>query len=539
MSPVDSDATLPFLVEKLASETPDAVALIDAVTEAKVSYRDFASESKAWARHLAALEIGAGDTIATMMGPTFDAYYVWLGLSALAAIEVPINPQLQGRTLKYLLNHSGARVLLVQASVIGQVAEISSDLESLEIMVVTDRDAPDGDLPDLPFRVLYRSELRGLQVDVDYHRAQRHNTACIIYTSGTTGPPKGVVIPWGWLSISTEHLPERVQGGTRYSYLSPAHMSGKGALTHAFAERRTLVLREAFSVRNFWTDIEKYNCTVSQLFPAMVKYLLTEPARAGDEATPLQHVWMAPLIPEVRDFMDRFGVAVTTGYGMTEIGGPIHGPDIDGTNLEAAGTVNPDPRGYEVRIVDEFDREVATGEIGELIVRTSEPWTLNAGYFRAPEATAEAWRNGWFHTGDALRQDEDGQFYFVDRFKDCIRRKGENISSFEVEGYALEYPGVAEAAAVGVPSPDGEQEVKIFVVESESGNLDPEKMGAWLAEKMPRFMTPRYLEVVLEFPRTPATGRVQKGTLRSQAAGSGEWDRLAAAHGDLDSSRRA
>jgi crotonobetaine/carnitine-CoA ligase len=233
--------------------------------------------------------------------------------------------------------------------------------------------------------------------------------------------------------------------------------------------------------------------------------------------------------------MHRFSVAVSTGFGMTEIGGPIWGGDIDGSNLESCGRLNDsDPRGYELRLVDEHDREVDNGEVGELIVRTSAPWSLNAGYFRDPEATATAWRNGWFHTGDAMRQDPDGNYYFVDRFKDCIRRKGENISSFEVEAYALEAPGVAEAAAVGVASEDGEQDVKIFLVAEPGTSLDLHELGELLALSMPRFMVPRFLEQVSDLPRTPATGRVQKGTLRSRSPGDHAWDRLGRRQGVTD-----
>jgi crotonobetaine/carnitine-CoA ligase len=290
------------------------------------------------------------------------------------------------------------------------------------------------------------------------------------------------------------------------------------------------VLRETFSVSAFWDDVTRYDCRVSQLFPAMVKYLLEQPPSDSDKDVPLQYIWTAPVTKDTLEFMRRFDIAVSTGFGMTEIGGPIWGTDIDGSNLESCGRVNDkDPRGYELRLVDEHDREVPTGEVGELIVRTAVPWSLNAGYYRNPEATAAAWRNGWFHTGDAMRQDSEGNYYFVDRFKDCIRRKGENISSFEVEGYALEVPGVAEAAAVGVPSPDGEQEVKIFLVAKAGEALDLAEIGELMAQSMPRFMVPRYLEQIDSLPRTPATGRIQKGILRSQQPGAGMWDRLAGA----------
>jgi crotonobetaine/carnitine-CoA ligase len=515
--------TLPYALDVLANETPEAIALIDAVTDHRVTYRQFDAENKAWARRLAAMGISPGDNVATMMGPVFDAYHAWLGLTALGAVEVPVNPQLRGRSLAYLLNHSQAKVLVVQAQFLQRVTDLRDVLEHLRTLVVPDLD----EIPlaaDLPFRVISGAEFRGARVEVEYRLARRCDTACIIYTSGTTGPPKGVVVPWGWMSTANEHLPPQATGGTRYSFLSPAHMSGKGALGQAIAERRTLVLREKYSVGAFWSDIRKYDCHASQLFPPMIKYLLDVPPAEEDQANPLQHIWTAPLIPETVEFMRRFDVAVTTGFGSTEVGGPITAIGIDGRNLKTCGKVNPDPRGYEVRIVDEFDEELPSGATGELIVRASVPWTLNAGYYRNPQATADAWRNGWFHTGDAMTRDEEGNFYFVDRYKDCIRRKGENISSFEVEDYALAYPGVAEAAAVGVPSDDGEQEVKIFVVTTKE--IDLSSMGAWLSEQMPKFMVPRYLEVIAEFPRTPATDRVQKSVLRSRAPGAGEWDRF-------------
>jgi crotonobetaine/carnitine-CoA ligase len=499
--------------------------LIDAVTDRRITRAEFDQENRAWARRLAALGVKAGDTVAAMMGPTFDAYNAWLGLSGLGAIEVPVNPQLRGRSLVYLLNHSEAQILIVHSAYLEQIAQAASELESLRIVLVPDLEGDAAPSVNLPFEVIGADAFRSREVEVEFRLAQRHDTACIIYTSGTTGAPKGVVIPWGWMTTVDNLVPERVVGGTHYSFLSPAHMSGKGALNNATSGRRTLVLRETFSVREYWNDIAKYDCRVSQLFPQQIKYLLAAPPPKNDQ-TPLEYIWTAPLIPETREFMQRFGVAVTTGYGMTEIGGPIAGIDIDGSNLKSCGKVNPEPRGYEIRLVDEFDREVAPGEVGELIVRTSVPWTLNAGYYRNPEATAVAWRNGWFHTGDAMVKDEEGNFSFVDRFKDCIRRKGENISSFELEGYALSFPGVAEAAAVGVPA-DGEEEVKIFLVAKSEGSIDLDAMGAWAAKEMPKFMVPRYLEIVPEFPKTPATGRIQKSSLRVLVPGPHQWDRMA------------
>jgi crotonobetaine/carnitine-CoA ligase len=525
---VASTETLPCALDALVRDRPDTTLLIDAVTDTRITAREFDQENRRWARRLAALGIKPGDNVATMMGPTFDAYNAWLGISGLAASEVPINPQLRGRSLTYMLNHAQAESLIVHKTYLEQVAQIADTLESLRIVIIPD--LADGEEPPvkLPFQIVPGAQFRSQEADVDYRLAERHDTACIIYTSGTTGPPKGVIVPWGQMSVTPYLVPERITGGTRYTFLSPAHMSGKNALNLTVVEKRTLVLREVFSVREYWNDIKKYDCRVSQLFPLQIKYLLEAAAASGeDRYVPLKHIWTAPITPETEEFSRRFNVALTTGFGSTEVGGPIAGIDfdIDGVNIKSCGTVNTHPRGYEVRLVNELDEEVGVDEVGELIVRTSVPWTLNAGYYRNAEATAEAWRNGWFHTGDAMTKDADGNFYFVDRFKDCIRRKGENISSFELEDYAKSYPGVVDAAAVGVPGPGGEQEVKIFVMPIAGETVDLGALGTWMAEQMPKFMIPRYLELAKEFPRTPTTGRIQKNILRAQAPGAGQWDR--------------
>jgi carnitine-CoA ligase len=515
-------ATVPRLLADLADQAPDAVALVAAETGASMTMAEFVDTNHAWARRFAAVGIGAGDAVATMLGPSFAAYHAWLGLAALGAVEVPINPQLRGRTLAYLLGHSRASVAVVERQFLDEIVKVSGDLPTLSTVVVLDADEEFG---LQPFRLVGAGAFAENAAPVTTRIGERHDTACVIYTSGTTGPPKGVVIPWGWMNMPPGYLPRRIDpGGTRYSFLSPAHMSGKGALSQALVERRPLVLRGNFSVSAFWEDIRTYDCRVSQLFPPSIKYLLAAP-RADDRDVPLQHIWTAPIIPETTEFMKRFDVAVTTGFGSTEIGGAIARVDIDGTDLACCGRQAVDPRGYELRVVDEHDNEVGHGVVGELLVRTSMPWTLTSGYFRDGEATAAAWRNGWFHTGDAMRRSAEGDFYFVDRYKDCIRRKGENISSYEVEGYVLDHPAVAEAAAVGVPSGDGEQEIKVFVVPREP--VDLAVLGDWLAERMPQFMTPRYLETVPSLPRTPATERVQKSSLRSRPAGPTLWDRSA------------
>jgi crotonobetaine/carnitine-CoA ligase len=184
--------------------------------------------------------------------------------------------------------------------------------------------------------------------------------------------------------------------------------------------------------------------------------------------------------------------------------------------------------GYEVRLVDEHDYEVPVGDVGELAVRTDQPWWVCVGYWGMPEKTVEAWRNGWFHTGDGMRRDEDGSYFFVDRQKDAIRRRGENVSSFEVESLVNQHEAVAESAAVAVETAPGEQEIKICVVAVPGAELDPGALIEFLIPRMPRFMVPRFVELVDALPKTEATLRVQKVKLREHALNDNTWDREAA-----------
>ena len=200
------------------------------------------------------------------------------------------------------------------------------------------------------------------------------------------------------------------------------------------------------------------------------------------------------------------------------------GEIVSGLNPTPLGTCGKVRAGIEARVVDENDCEVASGEIGELMVRADRPWSMNSGYFGNPEATARAWRNGWFHTGDAFRRDADGNFFFVDRMKDAIRRRGENISSFEVEAEVGSHPSVQECAVVAVPSELGEDEVLVALVAQPGVEIDPKQLIEYLIPRMAHFMVPRYVRIVLELPKTP-TQKVQKHLIRGEGVTADTWDR--------------
>jgi crotonobetaine/carnitine-CoA ligase len=257
----------------------------------------------------------------------------------------------------------------------------------------------------------------------------------------------------------------------------------------------------------------------------MLAYVHGQPAQPSDGDNPLRSIMCGPMIPEIEEFEQRFGVRVATCYSMTEIGTPLatgwdHGP---------AGTCGRPRRDYpwtEVRVVNDADEPLPAGQVGELVVRTEEPWALTAGYHHLPERTAEAWRNGWFHSGDAFRYDEDGWYYLVDRMSDAIRRRGENISSFEVEQVVRDHPGVADCAVVGTPAVHGEEEVLVVVEIVPGHGFDPAELRHWLEPRLPRFMLPRFVRVVGGLPRNETSLRVQKFRLRAEGVTLDTWEYL-------------
>ena len=460
-----------------------------------------------------------------MLPTGIDAVSAWLGLAWLRAWEVPVNTAYVGRMLRYVLEHSRSNLLVTAAEYLEHLGDVATDLPDLQTVVVHDSDDVKG---DLPFRVIGRREfLAGASPAEDLDGPGPADIATVMYTSGTTGPSKGVLVPWAQLHATASTSIFTGDFGPDDAYYLPFplfHISGKGPVyTFALVGGR-VVMRPSFNTAAFWDDIRRYRCTTTLLLGAMANFIHRQPPRPDDADTPLHTVVMVPLIPELDDFKERFGVRVSTAFNMTEISVPIHSDGWTLANLESCGRVRP---GYQVRVVDTDDEDVGPGRVGELIVRADEPWTLMAGYLDMPEATTAAWRNLWLHTGDAFRYDTDGNYYFLDRIKDTIRRRGENISSAEVEVVVNEHPGVLESAAVAVPSEWGEDEVKIVVVPRPGRTVDAQELIEYLSPRLPRFMLPRYVEVVSELPKTP-TEKVRKVELRAQGITAATWDREAA-----------
>jgi crotonobetaine/carnitine-CoA ligase len=523
---LDRTLVLPHTIAALAAERPDSLAMVDVAGRSR-SWADLHGTCLRWAAAYRSLGVGVGDTVVTMLPNSFEAFDVWLGAAWLRAVEVPANNMYRGEMLRYLIEDSQAAVLVIAARYLDRLAAVADQLQALRTVVVVGSEV---ELPELPFQVVRAEELLDVEPLTDAPGPQGHDIAALIYTSGTTGPSKGVLAPWAELHQSVAIMPEDLLApGDPYYTVYPAfHLSGKCALYTAAVFASHLVVREVFSVTEFWNDLRDHKIRACGLLGPMAMILMSLPPREDDADNPLEKVVMGPIIPAVEAFKERFGVSmVSTGFGMTEIGFPL-ASGWNPPNHRTCGRRREGSPGYELRIVDEHDHPVPIGEVGELIVRSAEPWVMNAGYWRQPERTAAAWRNGWFHTGDGFREDEDGWLYFVDRTKDALRRRGENISSFEVEAGIAAHPAVAEVAVVGVPSELGEDEVKAVIVPRPDAELDPAELIEFLVPRMPRFMIPRYVELVDALPKTDGTFRVQKFLLRERGVTAQTWDREAA-----------
>ena len=522
---VDRDALLPHLIARRAEETPDAV-VIQHVDGPELTYGGLHERNLQWAAAYQSIGVGAGQNVVTMLPPSFEAYSAWLGLSWVKGVEVPVNLMYRGPMLTYVINQSNADVLVVSAMFVERIAEVAAKLERRPTIVVPDAEQVDADLDGLT--VVAGASFFAADDPGELDGPELFDIACIIYTSGTTGPSKGVLVPWGQMHHSALSPPEDAlrEGDGYYSFWPPFHMSGKYALYLPAARGARMVMRPVFSPSHFWDDVKMFDVRYCVLVLPMLLMVAAQPANEEHLDNPLYGITSGPITDATFQFAERYGLKVATGFGMTEVGGPIASEGWDMSRPASCGKVRADdPPGYEVRIVDEHDIPLPAGEVGELIIRTREPWALNAGYYNMPEKTAEAWRNGWFHTGDGFKQDSDGYLYFVDRIKDYIRRRGENISSFEVEALVNSHPEVVETAAFGVPSELGEDEVKVCVVRAEGSELTEAALIEHLIPVMPRFMIPRYVEFVDALPKTDATQRTKKVELKRDPLNERTWDR--------------
>jgi crotonobetaine/carnitine-CoA ligase len=501
----------------------------------RFTYAQMEDTSNRLAHGLVKLGIEPGQTLLLLLPNTTDYILCWCAIAKISAMEVPINTAYRGNVLKHQVNDSRADTIIVAGEFLERLDEISDELEYLKRCVIH---GANGDLgaarqaaPKLaarcdfiPFDELFADDATPMNTAPRYC-----DIAAIMYTSGTTGVSKGVMVPHAHSFEYANTSAASMEVGPEDVYYAPLplfHVAGQWAVVYSCAIRSaTAALTDSFSIQEFWPDVARHDVTCTFLLGAMANFLYSQPEVPEDATTPLQKVLMCPVIPEVGDFKRRFGVRVSTAYGSTELGGCGTVHILDLPNAQSCGA--PVTEKYDLKVVDENDEEVPVGQPGEIVVRPKEPWIAMAGYWNRPEATQQAWRNLWLHSGDVGKFDEAGNLYFLDRTKDAIRRRGENISSIEVEHEINAHPAVLESAVFPVESEHTEQEVMCAVVLKPGESLDPETLIRFLEPRMAYFMVPRYVDIVEALPKTP-TGKIQKFGLRDQGLTDSAWDREAA-----------
>ena len=474
---------------------------------------------------LAGLGVKPGEMVAVFLPSSMDFVRVWLGLGRVGAVAVLLNTELTGGFLRHQLESCGATLAILDRARLDALQTIAGELTHLRRVLVVDADAP---IDVRPFEAIAWQAWKTAAV-YDHPSPRPQDIACIMYTSGTSGPAKGVLMPHAHCylyGLGTIDALQLTREDRYYIVLPLFHANGLlMQLGATLIAGIPAVVRARFSASAWLDDVRRHRATVTNTLGAVAAFILSQPPTPADRDQQLRAIMSAPNIAEHEAaFRQRFGVKdVVSGFGMTEVNIPVWGR-LGHSRPGAAGWVHD--QHFEVIVADpDTDEPVPSGDLGEILVRPKVPFGFMAGYHGMPDRTVEAWRNLWFHTGDAGMMDETGLVSFVDRIKDCIRRRGENISAAEVEAALMQLPGIAEVAAFAVPSNvrGGEDEVMLTVVPKPGINLTPRIIADHASKVLPRFARPRFIELVSDLPKT-ATGKVQRAQLRKRGVSPASWD---------------
>ena len=491
------------------------------------TYRELDSRAAAISRGLATLGVGRGHRVAVLLDNSIYAIEAWVALARLHAVEVPVNPALRGESLAFPLRVTGCEVLVTTGRFLAAVNTVTGSLPALRRVVLVDDGHEFSGAGTVPYSALLEPSSAAASGDPLGEPASDdvgREASVIMFSSGTTGPPKGVVLTHAANFSLARGVAEAMayeETDVLYNVFPLSHVNARfTTILVAMLVNATAVVHRRFSASGFWATCREEGVTAFNYMGTMSALLLAQPARDGDRDHGARKAYGSGTVGALQQqFRSRFGVAMVETYGSTELGMVTH------TGLSAsspAASCGQPVEGYAVSIQDRAGRSLAAGEKGEITVRPVLPGQMFTGYFDNAPATVQAWRDLWFHTGDRGYLDAKGWLYFVDRLKDTIRRRGENISSWEVERTFLSHPAVAEACAVGIPSGiSGEEVLVALVLQSE---VPPAELLRYSERDLPYFAVPRYVRIVESLPKT-ASSRVEKYKVKAEGVTPDTWDR--------------
>ncbi|WP_428339903.1 AMP-binding protein [Mycobacterium sp.] len=515
------------LLAARAAEHPDRTCL--KWESQSISYQQMFDDACRVAHSLAEIGIAKGDRVAVMMATSPDWLRVWFGTVLLGGVLVPINSAHIGDGLLYQLNDSEAAAVIIDAEFVERVEAVAEKLSIKRVFVR----GPVPDTSTLPQVESLDTLMSGTTASVPAVLVRIEDPATILYTSGTTGPPKGCVLPHGqYVAAAFLHADHCGYDADTviYTCLPLFHINAQiYSVLSALSASATLAMDQRFSASRFWDRLRAVGATAFNFVGSMAMSLWNQPPSPEDSDHNAAVAFGVPIPLDIwGEWEERFGCKVVYAYGMTENALPAifhHNetpvlPHLRGAAGKASLTT-------EVAIVDDRDNPVAAGVTGEIVTRPRIPWTMMTEYWRKPQANIEAFRGCWFHTGDLGYVDSDGYLFYVDRKKDAVRRKGEMVSSWEVETAVGRFAAVEECAMVAVPSEMGEDEIMVVVVPRDGALLDPAELIEFCRDRIPKFQLPRYIRIVADLPMT-ATARVAKYQLRKEGVTADTWDAAAA-----------
>lgn len=519
------DRTPVRVLQMQAEQAGDLVFLRDEARQ--FSFSEVNARVNALAHGLAGLGVGRGDRVCFFMGAAIEVVWLVLAVNKLGAVWIPINTDYKGEWLQDLLRSSRPKVIVVDEPLAGRLGGVIEGVPH-DHVVLFGAVATDALPGALPFDAL----LDGPEDEIDLSGIRYGDVSAVLWTSGTTGKSKGVMQSHNVWIRAAEHVNYESRPGDSVYSIMPMYNTAAWTsnIFRSLVEGLPCAIDPKFSVSSFWDRLRRFGATQTFTLGAMHMFLWNQPERSDDAANPLRAAGMVPM-PDalIGPFCERFGIErILQGFGQSETGAIITRSLSSASRVFKPGALGIEHDDVQIRLVNDAGMDVPVNTPGEAMVRGRSPHVIFEGYFDNPEANQSSIRNGWFHTGDLLRCDEDGEYYFVDRKKDAIRSKGRNISTIEVEQAVGRHPEIERVAAYGITCEhlDAEQDLALAVILKEGATLTEARLARFINDNAPYFFVPRFIEFVDALPYTP-TGKVRKIELRERGCTPKMWDRTA------------